>query len=284
MTIKRINKDSRSVKQVKSNKNTLKFSEVTILVTLIGYSLLTSYTWPLGFIPIVSIEAFPILLVGFFLSFLFYSAYTLSLWYPIYIYLNQSERYEFIFDKNKQESKNKTLRINVKDLYLDCRTNTDKYMLTWNLLAEFIMIGLSVGVWYATFAFLPFTEALTMIAWTIFIYLSFFSFMLSVQTGSTKIFAYVMFVLTFLVFPLLVPNFNGDDVTANRLVKSGLEVVSLGGSIPVEITSVQQGARLSGELLFYDGSKAWIKTCNSENIIEVKVVQLTYLDKSLCVK
>ncbi|HSC48173.1 MAG TPA: hypothetical protein VLG68_08805, partial [Gammaproteobacteria bacterium] len=50
-----------------------KLGTLALVWVLLGYASLASYTWPTGFVPIVSLESLPILLAGvFYLVFTFF--------------------------------------------------------------------------------------------------------------------------------------------------------------------------------------------------------------------
>jgi hypothetical protein len=61
----------------------------TLVITLIGYLTLISYTWPQGFIPLVSVQSLPILLLGFVLLLTIVFIVLGIFFLPFWLYENQ---------------------------------------------------------------------------------------------------------------------------------------------------------------------------------------------------
>lgn len=256
-----------------------------LVIPLIGYLALTSYTWPLGFLPIVAIESLPILLLGCFVYVIYLLVMTFILFLPLWVLLNY-ESFNRIFlngnavSSSKHHSKSFTPW---NRPFKGCKTPAEKINRIVGI-TNFVIILIALTTlimlaWYYIVSN-PFSGK----SWVDFIFFmvvfSFLSHSMNSSTGRPeRILHSILLAIWLVTFPAI-----GGP---NRIVSHALMNIRLGGDIPVTVTTKADkgiAAAYSGLLLFYDGNKAWIRPCDKEStpLIETRVESISYLASTPC--
>lgn len=263
----------------------------TVTLTLLGYVILLSYTWPHGFVPLVAVQSLPILILGFLSIMLLALIFLGILFIPFWYLNNESHLREAIygnrFDDLKEEFRNKPIKIPINDLIKDISKNKKISILPFFILETIFILGVCFYFWYALSLSLPEPSYL------IFIPLLWPAFrslvgLLKSKTRNETIF-YVLGVLFFFIIIPTLPDNGKKAFLPNILAQKALSITSIGGEIPVRIYPSGKDTELNGNLIFYDGNKAWLRQCDrndTETIQMVHVESLFYLnnDKTSCNK
>ena len=265
----------------------------TILVTIVGYLTLVSYTWPLGFLPLISIQSLPVVLLAFALI-LFLILIGLGLLFlPFTVLSDEKFIRQILYSSDPGEDLSekyeaKPIRIPVSDLFRDVAKECGKIMAVWRSLQIVVVLGIVIYLWNILAKVSGLTPAhlvLTPLVWIAYRSLS--GIFREAPIGELKLPLTGVIVFFVVVPALFFGKSSGFGFGPNPFVNAALQISALGGGVPVRIISTDDQSeiwsRLPLRLLFYDGSRAWLKVCEQEGtkIVQVEVDGLVYLKDSL---
>lgn len=271
-----------------------RFGRYTLITTVFGYAVLISYTWPQGFIPLVSIQSLPILLLGFGVAvvgiFLF-----LGLLFLPFIFITDHEflrdlLYGRDFDELEGQFKGRPVDISALALLQDVAAKkgwANTIFVASRAIVVFIV--LPVLAWY--FVALNTDNRLALIVLAPMMWFALRALVglfksRTVKDAATYLIGATLF---FVILPTQFgPNLRIQSTTPNPVVRWALLRTGLGGGLPVLYHAEPTASELQGydygELVFYDGEKAWLTSCDSHiqlvNVVAIKKIE--YLNEKRC--
>ena len=265
-----------------------KFAGVAGFVSVYGYFVLISYTWPLGFVPIVSIESLPILLLGFAVECLLVLGIGLFLVAPYYILKNKLIIYAFVMDiKGVFDDRNiqRFKKISIIKLIKKVWSKLGLVGLWYYLFGYVVIIFLSLFVIF--FFILRFGFSIDLMFSILFFVVVFY---LSVKVLGksdvrTAVFPFVLLSAITVVIPSMYPSlfrFIDEPYSkygSNPLIGESLRLVGLGGGVKVNVNSGVSGSTplVKGELIFSDGKNAWLNIGDKDVVLmHVKYDSIVY--------
>lgn len=270
---------------------------LTLVWILLGYAALASYTWPMGFVPVVSLEALPILLAGvLYLVFLTFGiCAVLSAPFLIarsnFLYIGSSIRDLNFSDLDKEqfiEILNKTpIRLLFKKY---CRSKQDRRWLVFGMFQASSIVLICCLPW-ALFSWIA--HSLLMILFAVPLTYILFKIFVSTYRKERIIDAMpglIFLFFAFIVYPIYFPIFSDSNLypAPNVLVAGALKLTGLGGGRYATTISMDDSGQITvvGRLQFFDGTKAWMSPCDSENgtVVQVVPTELIFQKSNPCVK
>ena len=273
------------------------------LISIIGYAILLSYTWPLGFAPIVSLQSLPVVLLGFALELILFQIFLGILIAP-FSWLTNKELLQQLFNVgNGTQSKNKRAnRISIDLPFLGLLKESIKvngYILTMQTcLGLAAMLAFSIFAWYSIARNV--TEPIILIPGFICFYWAYKSLagLLFAKTKRDAVFPILGTTLIFIIIPTILLGSRtrpfGIGIGPNSIAQTALQIIGAGGEIPVVINPNSSDTSPnnkndefdSGKLIFFDGHRAWYIPCNSwDGSIMMRNVSSMYFPKhSICAK
>jgi len=241
------------------NNPGLSITLASFFSVFMGYVILASYTLPRYFIPIVSYEILPLIMLLFF-AFLavFVASLTLIFW-PILILIWRQEL-------NAWYERNRGLYLNIviAASFFIC-------IIMSMLMVQFISIKLSL---VSAIIILLLMFLFTYLFWSNFVH-AFKSRLQSLFLSLLGLFFLVLYLPVMLPAEVDIKSF-GRHLNPNWVVEAALLRTGLGGGIEVEISTKDAPKEFKRyKLLFYDGSKAWVDS--SGRVLEVPVFELRRL-------
>lgn len=261
-----------------------------LMVSLLGYACLLSFTWPHGLAPVVSLSSLPILLAGFSLVILTILI-VLGLLFAPFSWLVDEEMlrdqlYGDPYGPTPERLKDKPIRIPLRALINDLRGEVGLSGLVFGGLSWLVVLGLCWYLWYLLAASLDNRAVLVALGpglW--YAYQSLIS-LLKADSVHRAVVPLLRTTFFFVLLPMLLTSSKWTDsaFVPNVLVGYSLQNIGVGGGLAVEIDPLQgpidRGDSRFGSLLFYDGDKVWYRPCGSSNkAVVVAIVQSVQIHK-----
>lgn len=271
---------------------------------IIGYATLISYTWPHGFLPLVAIEALPVLVLSFIPCVIAVWLALLLLFYPIVLLgspqLWANQLHAGLAYSDDDDAVKAAVRyvasLSFKKSYAQVLTPAFSTIPRW---VEFGMMVLppvflclpAFAAWYAISSEISINRLVLAGIVVPVLFLAFLSFGQLVGAKSVKdaISPFVIIMLVVVLLPTVSfgqPKRYWFKFAPNPIVKQALEWAGLGGQLPVRLTvhDLADGTSVDGYLIFFDGVRAWLRPCGTDAgvVMQASTVALTYFPKDFC--
>jgi hypothetical protein len=269
---------------------------------LIGYATLISYTWPHGFLPLVAIEALPVLILSFIPCVIAVWLLVSFLFYPIA--LASSARYwagalnaglAYAEDEAVRPVAQRIASQSFQRTYAEA-SSTSAFSITprWvafavNVLPTLIVCLPAYAGWYVVSAEIAVNRLAFAVLVVPILYLSYKCFGWLVKANSVKDgigpFAAILFTVVLLpTISFQKPKEYWFKFVPNPIVRQALEWAGLGGELPVRLTGGNSSESSDGYLIFFDGTRAWLRPClpTLGIAIQTSTITMTYFPKDFC--
>lgn len=267
--------------------------EKTLWTSLAGYATLASYTWPQGFIPIVTFQSLPILLLGFAFILLIVLLFLGILFLPFWYFTNESRLRKGLYGSMEgvlpRKFRGKQIDIPVTQLLRDMYRQFGGLDLVLRFLPYFIGMAICFYSWFAFSS--VFENRILLIPIVPILWIGFKS--LSGVLGA-KSFSHISpYLIGILMVFIILPSIPFAEsspkkyFTQNFLVRDALRVTGLGGGISVQTQHYNENGNpevIRGKLLFSDGKIMWIKPCSMGRVTRVQLPAdvVSYHEDDIC--
>lgn len=276
------------------------FGNKAFMLTVLSYGILVSYTLPQGFVPIISLQALPILLLGFLVYLLAIYVFLTALFLPFIAYksnfyqdLIKDTLYGEPFEPLEEKYKEKNIGIGLRELYKDLlKENGGKFgflFFIFCIAIPFIQINvptyISILAWYYL---ANVVNPKTLVFASVFFYAAYYALNKFFWIGpiEEKKLPAAILIFMFVIFPIL-PTESSKNMNfhlqPNSIVRFVLKKTNIGGGELAELHDSDSSK--FGELVFFDSSTAWYLSCDRENVRGVtqeEVGKITIYDNLDC--
>jgi hypothetical protein len=266
-----------------------------------GYAMLVSYTWPLGFLPQVTLQALPVVLLSFvpifvltwiFLWILFYplSAMTSTRFWAVQLHPGATfADEEDIIREGQKRVASEPLGV----VYREMEETIPEWLLkllvrnvsalSWlpsvgraasfglNIVILGIVCAPSFFLWYALSALFPWNRGLFLLGVPLlFATLKWIREAVRAQDAQAAAGPSIWLLVVLVALPMIRPEPGPWRLPVhlgpNVLVREALRLSGTGGGISARVGSETESA-IAGYLVFYDGIKVWLRPCDKPNEI-----------------
>lgn len=265
----------------------------TLIIVVAGYAFLLSYTLPYGFVPLVSLQSLPLVLVGSALIVFAMYIFLCFLFLPFIFFTK-----EYVIKLIEDEFGSSFIEITgSRELTLE---NIEKFIknfpilmrilaLSWVvLLIAFILLA-SFFAWYFLSRGFQYNKLTLILIAYFYLWPTFktLSGLLKARSLITAIYPAIGCAFFIILLPSLLfsPPKGYFGSGPNIIVKSVLRVVNAGAEIAIDVNgSNAEGSNIpSGRLVFFDGHSAWYIPCNNEkSMIQSQVTSIQFYKDASC--
>lgn len=250
------------------------------VTTLFGYAILLSYTWPMGFIPIFSIESIPALVLAFAGFLISVQVVLVVLFWPINFLISLRSKDNLVrywlYSRAPGELKipadyaKKDVHSSWPQQLRDVVSSKGKLGLVFPLLQALAVLIVFWAIWYHVAMRVGTENFLINIVVFVILYIFYMvnSALISARTFSVVNRCLGAYLLVFIVLPTIPKTLSLETLqpSSNQFVADLLKRSKLGGGTIVEFSPSLRVSNTSmniGKLLFYDGRHAWIAPCDA---------------------
>jgi hypothetical protein len=158
----------------------------------------------------------------------------------------------------------------------------------WDLFMSLVLCVPAFAAWYAISAAISFNR-LVLVLGSPVLYLAYRSFgwLMRARTVKDGIEPFSIILCTVVLLPTISfedPKQYWFKFVPNPIVRQALEWAGLGGELSVQVRGEDVGNPTAGHLIFFDGTRAWVRPCTSEAgaIIQTSTIALSYFPKDIC--
>ncbi|MCP5144040.1 MAG: hypothetical protein H6978_04380 [Gammaproteobacteria bacterium] len=258
-----------------------------IYVTAFGYLSLISFTWPHGFLPLISVQALPVVLLSLTAIFIVLLVILFVLFLPFSMLTDKEFLRGLLYNpmgaEDDEKYKDKNISIPVRQLFVDLRATHGWFVAVAGFASLALVLGFSFFCWFAVAS--EVSEPLMLIVWSPLIWVAYKSLAGLFSADSFEKSKLPIAGVGF--FFIFIPSFmfggtGGFGPGPNPLVRDALRLASIGGGISVVVdpasNEIAESLSSTARLLFYDGHKAWLKSCvvNDPHVWEVEISAIAF--------